>query len=292
MAKILIVDDEINVRKLYSEELRGEGYQTVSASTVKEAIESVEKENPDLVILDIKLGEESGLDAPMKIAKQRKHLPGNPELGVLDLSGQLPDVGGGRVYREIGRSDAAQGEDKASLTTRRCDGVMMKKALVLSVILVFRFRRACARKRERAGAPKRILNDYMNPQTGASFLHVPGLSFSTSAGFSYFSVGARDSFGDGILHGALRFQAVELRQPQLGRRRRFCHEEHQRIHSAAVLCAERGSDVPAERKLHAENSNTISTGTPATATCSGDDGRRLRGALRAAGVSSHYMMRR
>lgn len=75
MAKILIVDDEINVRKLYSEELRGEGYQTVSASTVKEAIESVEKENPDLVILDIKLGEESGLDALMKIARQRKHLP-------------------------------------------------------------------------------------------------------------------------------------------------------------------------------------------------------------------------
>ncbi|MDD4856922.1 MAG: response regulator [Candidatus Krumholzibacteria bacterium] len=75
MAKILIVDDEVNVRKLYSEELRGEGYQTVSASTVKEAMDSVEKENPDLVILDIKLGEESGIDALMKIAKQRKHLP-------------------------------------------------------------------------------------------------------------------------------------------------------------------------------------------------------------------------
>jgi DNA-binding NtrC family response regulator len=75
MAKILIVDDEINVRRLYSEELRSEGYQTVSASTVKEAMDSVEKENPDLVVLDIKLGEESGIDALMRIAKQRKHLP-------------------------------------------------------------------------------------------------------------------------------------------------------------------------------------------------------------------------
>ena len=75
MAKILIVDDEINVRKLYGEELRNEGYETVSASTVKEAIDSVERENPDLVILDIKLGEESGIDALMSIAKQRKHLP-------------------------------------------------------------------------------------------------------------------------------------------------------------------------------------------------------------------------
>jgi len=75
MAKILIVDDEINVRKLYSEELRNEGYLTVSAATVTEALETVEKENPDLIILDIKLGEESGIDCLMKIAKQRKHLP-------------------------------------------------------------------------------------------------------------------------------------------------------------------------------------------------------------------------
>lgn len=75
MAKILIVDDEVNVRKLYSEELQNEGYQTVSAATVKDALDTVERENPDLIILDIKLGEESGIDCLMKIAKQRKHLP-------------------------------------------------------------------------------------------------------------------------------------------------------------------------------------------------------------------------
>jgi len=75
MAKILIVDDEVNVRKLYSEELRNEGYETVSASSVKEALSSIEKENPDLIILDIKLGDESGIDALMEIAKSRKHLP-------------------------------------------------------------------------------------------------------------------------------------------------------------------------------------------------------------------------
>jgi len=75
MTKILIVDDEVNVRKLYTEELRNEGYHTVSAATVAEALAAVEKENPDLIVLDIKLGEESGIDCLMKIAKQRKHLP-------------------------------------------------------------------------------------------------------------------------------------------------------------------------------------------------------------------------
>jgi DNA-binding response OmpR family regulator len=75
MTKILIVDDEVNVRKLYSEELRNEGYDTVSAATVAEALAAVDTENPDLIVLDIKLGEESGIDCLMKIAKQRKHLP-------------------------------------------------------------------------------------------------------------------------------------------------------------------------------------------------------------------------
>ena len=75
MTKILIVDDEVNVRKLYAEELRNEGYHTVSAATVAEALAAVEKENPDLIVLDIKLGEESGIDCLIKIAKQRKHLP-------------------------------------------------------------------------------------------------------------------------------------------------------------------------------------------------------------------------
>ncbi len=75
MAKILIVDDEVNVRKLYSEELRGEGYETVSAGTVAEAIELAEKESPDLMILDMKLGDESGIDALIEIAERRKDLP-------------------------------------------------------------------------------------------------------------------------------------------------------------------------------------------------------------------------
>lgn len=75
MAKILIVDDEVNVQKLYSEELEGEGYDTMSAATVDEAIEKLETGNPDLIVLDIKLGEESGIDCLLKIVEYRKDLP-------------------------------------------------------------------------------------------------------------------------------------------------------------------------------------------------------------------------
>ena len=75
MAKILIVDDEANVRKLYSEELQNDGYETVLAENVSEAIASVQNDDPDLIILDIKLGEESGIDALTKIVEKRKDLP-------------------------------------------------------------------------------------------------------------------------------------------------------------------------------------------------------------------------
>ena len=75
MAKILIVDDEVNVRRLYSEELRNEGYDTVAAADIREALEVVEQESPDLVVLDIKLGDESGIDCLMDIIERHKKLP-------------------------------------------------------------------------------------------------------------------------------------------------------------------------------------------------------------------------
>jgi len=75
MAKILIVDDEVNVRKLYSEELGGEGYETLSAATIQEAVDAVDRESPDLIILDIKLGEESGIDYLIDIVERRKDIP-------------------------------------------------------------------------------------------------------------------------------------------------------------------------------------------------------------------------
>jgi len=75
MTKILVVDDEINVRKLYREELENEGYSVVTAKDVQEAIDSVESESPDLVILDIKLGDESGIDALVEIVESRKEIP-------------------------------------------------------------------------------------------------------------------------------------------------------------------------------------------------------------------------
>jgi DNA-binding NtrC family response regulator len=75
MAKILIVDDEVNVRKLYSEELAGDGHETVSVGEVDEAYRLIEAEAPDIVILDLKLGDQSGIDCLNVLAERFKGLP-------------------------------------------------------------------------------------------------------------------------------------------------------------------------------------------------------------------------
>ena len=59
--KILIVDDDQNILRLYKEELEDEGYIIVTASNGQEAIEMFEKEDPDLVTLDILLPDIDGI---------------------------------------------------------------------------------------------------------------------------------------------------------------------------------------------------------------------------------------
>jgi DNA-binding NtrC family response regulator len=75
MKKLLVVDDESNIRRLYSQELSEEGYQVVTAATASEAVEKLTESNFDLVVLDIKLKNESGLDLLQKIVKERHDMP-------------------------------------------------------------------------------------------------------------------------------------------------------------------------------------------------------------------------
>ncbi len=75
MSKILVVDDESSIRLLYSEELTDEGHEVVTAGTASEAAEKLQQEEFDLMVLDIKLKSESGLDLLQKIVRDRHNLP-------------------------------------------------------------------------------------------------------------------------------------------------------------------------------------------------------------------------
>lgn len=75
MTKLLVVDDESSIRLLYAQELADEGYEVVTAGTAAEAVQKLDEGSYDLVVLDIKLKNESGLDLLQKIVKERHDMP-------------------------------------------------------------------------------------------------------------------------------------------------------------------------------------------------------------------------
>ncbi|MCK5096597.1 MAG: response regulator, partial [Desulfobacteraceae bacterium] len=58
--KILIIDDEKNIVKFLSMSLKVDGYETVVAYNGKQGIEVFKKEQPDIVLTDIKMPEMDG----------------------------------------------------------------------------------------------------------------------------------------------------------------------------------------------------------------------------------------
>jgi DNA-binding response OmpR family regulator len=75
MAKLLIVDDEEHIRYLYSEELSEAGYEVITADSGYRLLEKIEKEKPDLVVLDIKMVDYNGLDLLQDIRNKFYNLP-------------------------------------------------------------------------------------------------------------------------------------------------------------------------------------------------------------------------
>jgi len=73
--KILIVDDEEPLRMLYKKELEEEGYDILLASNAHKALEIVESESLDLVVLDIKMPGMDGIEAMQKIIGRKKDTP-------------------------------------------------------------------------------------------------------------------------------------------------------------------------------------------------------------------------
>jgi DNA-binding response OmpR family regulator len=73
--KILIVDDEEHIRFLYSEELKEEGYEVITAESGFKLLERIETEEPDLIVLDIKMVDYNGLDLLQDIRNKFYNLP-------------------------------------------------------------------------------------------------------------------------------------------------------------------------------------------------------------------------
>ncbi len=93
--KLLIVDDQYGIRILLNEVFQKEGYQTFQASNGMQALQIVEQDRPDLVLLDMKI---PGMDG-IEILKRLKEMDQTIEVfimtayGELDMIQQAKDLG-------------------------------------------------------------------------------------------------------------------------------------------------------------------------------------------------------
>jgi len=79
--KLLVVDDEANIRQSLAEILDDEGYVVQTTGSGQEGLRIVESEAPALVLLDVQLSDGSGLDVLKQIKAQ------HPEIEVVMISG-------------------------------------------------------------------------------------------------------------------------------------------------------------------------------------------------------------
>jgi two-component system, OmpR family, KDP operon response regulator KdpE len=73
-AAILVVDDEPPIRRLLRTSLTAQGYDVLEATGGQEAIDAVEREKPDLVILDLGLPDLGGIEV-IRVVRQRTSVP-------------------------------------------------------------------------------------------------------------------------------------------------------------------------------------------------------------------------
>jgi CheY-like chemotaxis protein len=86
VALILVVEDEPAIRSHACQALEDAGYATVAAASAHEAREVLGLTRPDLIVLDLRLPDVSGLELALQIQ------PSYPRLPVLFISGHPDDL--------------------------------------------------------------------------------------------------------------------------------------------------------------------------------------------------------
>ena len=73
--KILIVNDEAAIQILYSDELSEEGYDVITSGGGSMLMDMILKECPDLVVMDIRIVQDNGLDLIRNLKDTHDNLP-------------------------------------------------------------------------------------------------------------------------------------------------------------------------------------------------------------------------
>jgi CheY-like chemotaxis protein len=109
MAKIMLVEDDNNLREIYEARLLAEGYEIVSAQDGEQALALAVKEKPDLIISDIMMPKISGFD-------------------MLDILRSTPETKNTKI---IMMTALSQAEDKERASKLGADRYLVKSQVTL-----------------------------------------------------------------------------------------------------------------------------------------------------------------
>ena len=87
MSKILIIDDEAQIRSLLARMMELEGYEVCQAGDCKSALKQLELHSPDVALCDVFLPDGNGVDLVLAIKKTAP----NVEVILLTAHGNIPD---------------------------------------------------------------------------------------------------------------------------------------------------------------------------------------------------------
>jgi DNA-binding response OmpR family regulator len=88
MPKILVAEDERDIRELIGFTLRYAGFEVILVSNGQEAIEQAAEIQPDLILLDVRMPRMTGYDA----CRELKENPATSEIPIVFLSAKGQEV--------------------------------------------------------------------------------------------------------------------------------------------------------------------------------------------------------
>ena len=126
MVKILIIDDEVNIRTLLARIVSLEGYEVIQADCIQAGMKMIRQQTPDIVLCDVFLPDGNGVDAVPEL----KALLPEGEIIMLTAHGNIAD--GVRSIKNGAYDYLTKGDDNERIIpmlSNASDAVAMRKKL-------------------------------------------------------------------------------------------------------------------------------------------------------------------
>lgn len=127
--KVLVIDDDVNTVRFLSVALEENGYTALGAYDGKEGMETIEKEKPNLIILDVMMPKKTGfvLFKQLRKSEEFKDMPVIMLTGVADSLSELDDQSDDTFERPY---DALREKLRTAIQSMKEDGLVKPDAFI------------------------------------------------------------------------------------------------------------------------------------------------------------------